>query len=127
MEKTKKEPFEDGEPRYSCQGTEMLRAAPQRLPLKELSQFREDVASGNAGVRAVVTSFLIAIFNRYQDRSRRFLPRLLLIRGGLRWGFLQGRGHQRPHADRASWTSSPESSCGSSRVSRSWRRWTATC
>ena len=40
-----KEPFEDGETRYSCQATEMLRAAPQRLPLKDVSQYREDVAS----------------------------------------------------------------------------------
>jgi hypothetical protein len=90
LEKTKKEPFEDGEPRYSCQGTEMLRAAPQRLLLKELTQFREDVASGNAGVLAVVRSFLVAVFNRYQDRSKRFLPRFLQIRGGLHWGFMKG-------------------------------------
>ncbi len=90
VEKTTKEPFEDGETRYSCQGTEMLRAAPQRLPLKEITQFREDVATGNAGVRATVSSFLIAVFNRYQERSKRF-PRFLRIRRGLRWGFLEGR------------------------------------
>jgi hypothetical protein len=88
--KTMKEPFEDGEPRWSCQGTEMDRAAPQRLPLKDLGQFKEDVTTGNAGVRAVVASFLIALFNRYQDRSRRLLPRFLLIRGGLRYPFLKG-------------------------------------
>jgi hypothetical protein len=90
MEKTNKEPFEDGETRYSCQGTEMLRAAPERLLLKEVTQFKEDVATGNAGVRAVVASFLIAVLNRYQDRSRRLLPRFLLIRGGLRYPFLKG-------------------------------------
>jgi hypothetical protein len=91
MEKTQKEPFEDGEPRYSCQATEMLRATPQLLPRKDLSQYKEDVVSGNAGILAVVRSFLVDVFNRYQDLSRRFLPRALRIRGGLHWGFLQGR------------------------------------
>ena len=90
VEKTQKEAFEDGEPRWSCQATEMLRAAPEPLPLKELSQYREDVTSGNAGVLAVLRSFLVAVFNRYQDLSRRFLPRFLQIRGGLSWGFLKG-------------------------------------
>jgi hypothetical protein len=91
IEKTTKEPFEDGETRWSCQGTEMLRAAPERLPLKDLSQFKEDVTSGNAGVWAVLRSFFVALFNRYQERSRRVLPGFLQIRGGLRWGFLEGR------------------------------------
>ena len=90
MEKTTKEPFEDGETRYSCQGTEMLRAAPERLLLKDVGQFREDVTSGNAGVLAVLKAFLIALFNRYQDRTNAFLPRWLRIRGGMRWGFLKG-------------------------------------
>jgi hypothetical protein len=85
-----KEPFEDGETRYSCQGTEMLRAAPERLLLKDLGQFREDVTSGNAGVLAVLKAFLIAVFNRYQDRTNAFLPRWLRIRRGMRWGFLKG-------------------------------------
>jgi hypothetical protein len=87
---TTKEPFEDGETRYSCQGTEMLRAAPERLLLKDVGQFREDVTSGNAGVLAVLKAFLIAVFNRYQDRTSGFLPRWLRIRGGMRWGFLKG-------------------------------------
>jgi hypothetical protein len=68
----------------------MLRAAPERLLLKELTQLREDVTSGNAGVLPVLKSFLIGVFNRYQDHSKRFLPRFLRIRGGLHWGFLKG-------------------------------------
>jgi hypothetical protein len=87
---SEKEPFEDGETRWSCQATEMSRAAPERLPLKKLGQYREDVVSGNAGVLAVLRSFLVGVFNRYQERSKRFLPRFLVFRGGLRWGFLQG-------------------------------------
>ena len=101
VEKAQKEPFEDGEPRYSCQATEMLRATPQLMPRKDLSQYQEDLASGNAGVLAVIRSFLVDVFNRYQDLSKRFLPRFLQIRGGLHWGFLRGRRHQRPYADGA--------------------------
>jgi hypothetical protein len=87
---SKKEPFEDGETRWSCQATEMPRAAPEKLPLKQLGQYREDVVSGNAGVLAVLKAFLVRLFNRYQDQTKRFLPRVLLIRGGLHWGFLKG-------------------------------------
>ena len=90
VEKAQKEPFEDGEPRYSCQATEMLRATPVLMPRKDVVQYLEDVRSGNAGVRAVVRSFLVDMFNRYQDLSRRFLPKALRIRGGLHWRFLQG-------------------------------------
>jgi hypothetical protein len=90
MQKAQKEPFEDGEIRYSCQGTEMLRAAPEPLPLRDLSQYRRDIASGNVGPIAVARSFLIAVFNRYQSLSRRWLPSRVLIRGGLPWGFLRG-------------------------------------
>ena len=90
LEKSQKEPFEDGEPRYSCQATEMLRAAPEPLLIKDLGQYRQDIASGNAGPVAVLTSFLVAVFNRYQDLSRRLLPERLRFRGGLHWGFLRG-------------------------------------
>ena len=85
-----KEPFEDGETRWSCQATEMLRAAPEPLLRKDLGQYREDVRSGNAGVRAVLRSFLVDLFNHYQDLSTRVLPGPLRIRGGLHWGFLRG-------------------------------------
>jgi hypothetical protein len=88
--KAQKAPFEDGEPRYSCQATEMLRATPQPMPRKDVSQYREDVTSGNAGVLAVLRSLLVDAFNRYQDLSKRLLPRPLRIRGGLHWRFLQG-------------------------------------
>lgn len=88
--KTRKEPFEDGAIRYSCQGTEMQRAAPEPLPLKSLGQYQQDVASGNVSVLRVVTAFLVALFNRYQDLSTRLLPERLRFRGGLHWGFLRG-------------------------------------
>lgn len=87
---SRREPFEDGETRWSCQATEMLRAAPEKLPLRDVGQFRDDVASGNASVREVVSAFLIGLFNRYQNRTRGRLPGFLLIKRGLRWGFLEG-------------------------------------
>jgi hypothetical protein len=90
VERAQKEPFEDGEPRYSCQATEMLRATPQRLFRRDLDQYRDDITSGNAGALRVVQSFLVDVFNRYQDLSKRFVPRALRIRGGLHWGFLEG-------------------------------------
>jgi hypothetical protein len=90
VEKTQKGSFEDGAPRYSCQATEMLRAAPDPLPLKDLRQYRQDVTSGNATLRQVITSFLVAVFNRYQDLSRRLLPAPLRIHRGLHWRFLKG-------------------------------------
>jgi hypothetical protein len=88
VDKAQKEPFEDGQPRYSCQATEMLRATPQRLLVKDLGQYKQDITSGNVGVLAVLRSFLVAMFNRYQDLSRRFVPRPLRIRGGLHWAVL---------------------------------------
>lgn len=85
-----KEPFEDGAPRWACQATEMQRAAPTPLPLKDLRQYRTDLTSGNAGIRDIVRAFAVAVFNRLQDLSTRVLPRRLLFRDGLHWGFLRG-------------------------------------
>lgn len=88
---SRKEPGPDGEERYSCQATELLRAAPTCLPLKDMRQYVMDVRSGNAGVFAVLRAFLVGLFNRYQKASKRILPRWLWIRGGMRWGWLKGR------------------------------------
>ncbi|GLW08801.1 hypothetical protein Misp01_39310 [Microtetraspora sp. NBRC 13810] len=88
---TRKDPGPDGEERYSCQATELLRAAPVCLPFKDVRQYVTDVRTGNAGVLAVLRSFLVGLFNRYQDAAKRVLPRWLQIRGGARWGFVRGR------------------------------------
>ncbi|MEV0162891.1 hypothetical protein B0I32_115239 [Nonomuraea fuscirosea] len=80
-----------GEDGYACQATELLRAAPTCLPFRDLGQYVTDVRTGNAGVLATVRTFLVGLFNRFQDVSRKLLPRRLWIRGGLRWGFVQGR------------------------------------
>ena len=90
MEKTQKQPFEDGAPCYSCQATEMLRATPEELPRKDVGQYVQDVTSGNADVPAVLKNLAFEAFNRYQAFSRRALPAWLRFRHGLPWGFLVG-------------------------------------
>ncbi|WP_433250252.1 hypothetical protein ACQPYK_03840 [Streptosporangium sp. CA-135522] len=87
----RKEPGPDGEERFSCQATELLRAAPTCLPLKDLRQYVTDVRTGNAGPFFTLRAFLVGLFNRFQDRSGRMLPSWLRIKGGLRWGFVKGR------------------------------------
>jgi hypothetical protein len=80
----------NGEVLYTCQATELLRAAPELLPFKDLRQYVDDVRSGNAGVIDVVRAFLVGLFNHLQAVSRRVLPRRLWFRGGLRWRFVTG-------------------------------------
>jgi hypothetical protein len=87
---SRKEPGPDGEVRYSCQATELLRAAPTCLPFKDLGQYVQDVSSGNVGVSAVLRAFGIGLFNRMQNVSKKVLPRRLWFRDGLRWRFLKG-------------------------------------
>lgn len=87
---TRKEPGPDGEERFSCQATELLRAAPTCLPFKDVGQYVADVRTGNVGVPWMLRSFLVGLFNRFQQASKRVLPRWLWIRGGMRWGFVRG-------------------------------------
>jgi hypothetical protein len=87
---TRKEPAADGSERFSCQGTEMLRSAPERIRLWDLDQYVADVRTGNATVFAVMRTILFQLFNFYQNRTSRYLPRWLLLKGGLAWGFIKG-------------------------------------
>jgi hypothetical protein len=80
---------------YSCQATELLRAAPTCLPFRDLGQYVTDVRSGNVGVGRTVGTFLVGLFNRFQGLSKKVLPRRLWIRRGLRWGFIEGRAGKR--------------------------------
>jgi len=80
----------DGDALYRCQATQILRAAPDVLPLLDFGQYVQDVRTGNVGILAVLRAFLIGFFNRYQQYSARALPSWLRIRGGLTWGFLRG-------------------------------------
>lgn len=87
---TRRAPAPDGEERFSCQATELLRAAPEPLPFRDLGQWASDLRSGNAGVVAVARAVLVGLFNRLQAISVRVLPPRLRFRRGLRWRFLEG-------------------------------------
>ena len=87
---SRKPPFDDGAERHSCQATEILRAAPEVLPVRNLRQYVEDVQVGNASVAWSVRALGVGLFNQVQARSTRALPRWLWFRGGKRWGFLRG-------------------------------------
>jgi hypothetical protein len=83
-------------PVYSCQATELTRAAPVGIPVWDLRQYVQDVRTGNAPPRQVARGFAIGAFNRMQDLSRRRLPERLRIRGGLRYPFIQGTADKTP-------------------------------
>src|SRR4051794_28622953 len=87
---SRKEPGPDGEVRYSCQATELLRAAPTCLPFSDVGQYIQDVNSGNASLPSVLRAFGVGVFNRMQNASKKVLPRRLWFRDGLRWRFLEG-------------------------------------
>jgi hypothetical protein len=87
---TRREPTPDGEERFSCQATELLRAAPRHIRFLDLRQYVMDVRSGNVGVREVLRTFVYGLFNVFQARSRRVLPQCLTFREGMAWGFVKG-------------------------------------
>ena len=82
--------------RFACQATELLRAAPQRVPAWDPRQYLLDVRSGNSGLLATLGSLCVGVFNELQDASRRFLPAPLRIRGGRRYPFIEGRRARTP-------------------------------
>jgi hypothetical protein len=88
---TRKEPDPDGAERFSCQATELNRATPNLLPLREMRQYVTDLRSGNANLFWILRAFSVALFNRLQNRSSRLLPPRLRFRAGLPWQFLAGR------------------------------------
>jgi len=89
-DRTTRDPAPAGEVRFSCQATELLRAAPEPLPLRALDQYVEDVRRGNVGVAATLRALAVGLFNRVQGVAGRALPRRLRFRDGLRWGFVRG-------------------------------------
>ena len=91
------DPAAPGEEVYSCQATELLRAAPEWVPPWDLRQYVLDVRSGNARLLTVLRSVGVGAFNEYQDLSRRLLPRPLRIRGGMRFPFIRGTLRKTPH------------------------------
>jgi hypothetical protein len=92
---TRKAGSQGEEERFSCQATELLRAAPVCLPVRSPGQYVTDVRTGNATVRRTIQGLFIGLFNRLQDVSKRVLPERLRLRGGRRWGFLRPGLHGR--------------------------------
>jgi hypothetical protein len=90
------DPAAPGEERYSCQATELLRAAPERIPSWDGSQYLQDVRSGNVGALAMIRTISVGLFNEVQDLSRRVLPRPLRIREGRRYPFIEGNLQKTP-------------------------------
>ncbi|MGO1054169.1 hypothetical protein [Crossiella sp. CA198] len=78
----------DGEARYSCQATELLRAAPICMPVLSLGQYLTDVRTGNVGPLLALRGLLVGVFNRIQVETRKRLPAKVLFKGGRNWGFL---------------------------------------
>ena len=95
---SRRPPAEDGTETYRCQATELLRAAPEVLPLRDARQFVQDVRTGNVGVPWATRAVLVALYNRMQSFSARHLPPRLRIRGGRYWGFVQGTATKTPTA-----------------------------
>jgi len=79
-----------GQEAYSCQATEMLRAAPVRMAWWDPRQYLRDVRAGNASPRAMVRYLIIMLFNKFQTANRRFLPGLPLIHGAKMYPFVDG-------------------------------------
>jgi hypothetical protein len=76
---------------FSCQATELPKAAPSHIAGWDLRQYVQDVTSGNARPLPAARGLLIHLFNKLQAASRRFLPRRLRIHGGDDYPFLEGR------------------------------------
>ena len=93
---SRRPPAEDGETRWRCQATELLRAAPQPLPVRDLGQYVEDVRTGNVGVLWSTRAFLVGMYNRLQDVGAKRLPPPLRLRGGRHWGNLRGTAVKTP-------------------------------
>jgi hypothetical protein len=84
------------QPVYSCQATELTRAAPTGIPFWDLTQYAQDIRTGNAPVRKVVRGIAIGVFNLVQDMTRRTLPESMRLWGGRRYPFVHGAERKTP-------------------------------
>ena len=83
---------ESGEELFSCQATELHRAAStSQIPFWDPRQYVRDVRSGNATVSSVVRRTSCRRVQQVSAGEYRLLPRLPLIRGGKKYPFVEGR------------------------------------
>ena len=87
-----------GQETFTCQATELIRAAPERIPSWDFRQYVLDVRSGNATTLAMIRSVCVGLFNEFQDLSRKVLPERLRLWGGKRFPFIEGRLKKTPEA-----------------------------
>jgi predicted DNA-binding antitoxin AbrB/MazE fold protein len=80
-----------GDETFSCQATELMRAAPVRIPWWDPRQYLRDMRVGNARASAMIRYLTIMLFNKFQAANRRFLPRLPLIHGAKNYPFIDGQ------------------------------------
>lgn len=81
----------DGEgPRYRCQATELVRAAPEKVHWWNVGQYAQDVRSGNARLLPMLRSIVIMLFNKFQRANQKLLPQVRLIHGAQKYPFISG-------------------------------------
>jgi hypothetical protein len=76
---------------YSCQATDLPKAATAHIRGFDLGQYVRDVTSGNARPLPTLRGLLVLIFNKFQWANRRFLPGRPLVHGGASYPFIDGR------------------------------------
>jgi hypothetical protein len=76
---------------FSCQATELAEAAPEHINWWDLRQYARDVAAGNATPLRMLRSVMIMLFNKFQAANRKFFPRVLFIRNGRNFPFVDGK------------------------------------
>lgn len=81
---------------FSCQATELMRAAGPRLRFWHVRQYWRDVRAGNVASVTMARGLVIMAFSKFQAANRRFLPRLPLIRGAADFPFIQGKLSRTP-------------------------------
>jgi len=80
-----------GDEQFSCQATELIRAAPIRMSWWDPRQYIRDVKAGNVRARTMIRYLIIMLFNKFQAANRRFLPRVPLIRNARDYPFIDGQ------------------------------------
>jgi len=85
-----------GEESYACQATELMRAAPTRLPWWDIRHYVRDVRSGDAKALPMLRGIFIMLFNKFQRANQKFFPWILFIRGGATYPFIAGTQSKTP-------------------------------
>jgi hypothetical protein len=79
------------EPVYRCQATDITQASSHQR-VRDVRQYVEDVHSRNVSLWFILRSLIVEVFNTYQRRSRRWLPRWLRLKDGKEFPFYSGTG-----------------------------------